>query len=543
MQLQASPHLGTPLKLDAVILSRALQPSMKPRELLFAAVGVLLLLLGTFLSQRGDVFAVHTVIETPGCRVPITILQPPDALVTGSAVVFHGLSSNRGLMDIYGEQLAATGLRVFLPDFPGHGDNAEPFSFAQAQKCATDFVLFLQRTGRISPSRTILAGHSMGGAIAIGLADHFPAQGTLAISPAPMVPTARIPAEFIPFPPPKRLPSNLLIFSGELEPELVAESDRALIQIANSGLPQSGDHSSSLLGQPARLISISHATHTGILFDPRMWRQSVAWTRETLHLDAGIYLKVHSPVLGGLCGLAGIFLLLPALGALLAKCFLIAPRGEEAEAPHILKVLGHFVVAFALAVLVLRYWVPLRAVRILTGDYLASFLLLSGLYLLLAFRGSTKQALSTNGKSLLFAVVFSFAVFLGAGAWLNWRLDDVWMNAARWARFFPLIVACLPYFAAEEIALGPPGPGRVWTRLLRYALLRGVGWCILVLAFFLLHSGQLLIILFAAFFALISGFQRLGMDFVRRRTGSAAAAAVFGAILAAWFLASVLPLT
>jgi pimeloyl-ACP methyl ester carboxylesterase len=516
---------------------------MKPRELLFAAVGVFLILLGAFLSQRGDVFAIRAVIETPGCRVPITILQPPDALVTGSAVVFHGLSSNRGLMDIYGEQLAAAGLRVFLPDFPGHGDNPEPFSFESAQKCATQLVLFLQRTGRISPSRTILAGHSMGGAIAIGLADHFPAQATIAISPAPMAPAAGIPAEFIFFSLPRRLPTNLLVFRGGLEPRLIAESDRTLIQIANSGLLQSGDHSSSLLGRPAHLVSISHATHTGILFDPRMWRQSVAWTRETLQMDAGIHWKVHAPLLGGLCGLAGIFLLLPTLATVLAKCFIIAPQGGEVEAPRLLKVLCHFVIAFALAALVLRYWVPLRAVRILTGDYLASFFLLSGLYLLLAFRGSAKQVFSASGKSVLFAAAFSFVVLLGAGAWLNWRLDDAWMNTARWARFFPLVVACLPYFAAEEISLGPPGPGRVWTRLLRYTLLRGAGWGMLVLAFFLLHSGQLLIILLAAFFALISVFQRLGMDFVRRRTGSAAAAAVFGAILGAWFLAAVLPLT
>ena len=260
-------------------------------------------------------------------------------------------------------------------------------------------------------------------------------------------------------------------------------------------------------------------------------------------MDAGIHWKVHAPVLGGLCGLAGVFLLLSSLGAVLTKCFAIAPQGEEAEAPHILKLLGHFLVAFALAALVLRYWMPLRAVRILTGDYLASFFLLSGLYLLLAFHGSAKQALAANARSLLFAVVFSFVVFLGAGAWLNWRLDDAWMNAARWARFVPIIVACLPYFAVEEIVIGPPGLGRVWTRFLRYALLRGLGWGILVLAFFLLHSGQLLIILLAAFFALISVFQRVGMDFVRRRTGSAGAAAVFGAILAAWFLAAVLPLT
>ena len=36
--------------------------------------------------------------------------------------------------------------------------------------------------------------------------------------------------------------------------------------------------------------------------------------------------------------------------------------------------------------------------------------------------------------------------------------------------------------------------------------------------------------------------QRLATDAVRLRTGSAAAAAVFGAILASWFVAAVFPL-
>jgi hypothetical protein len=177
------------------------------------------------------------------------------------------------------------------------------------------------------------------------------------------------------------------------------------------------------------------------------------------------------------------------------------------------------------------------------GDYLASFLLLSGLYLLLVFRAPAKKALALNGTSLLIGGILSFALLLGAGAWLNWRLDDAWMNAARWARFVPLAFACLPYFAAEEVAIGPPRRERMWARYLLFAALRALAGAILVLAFLLLHSGQLLIILLAVFLALISVFQRLGMDCVRRCTGSAAAAASFGAILAAWFLAAVLPLT
>jgi hypothetical protein len=43
--------------------------------------------------------------------------------------------------------------------------------------------------------------------------------------------------------------------------------------------------------------------------------------------------------------------------------------------------------------------------------------------------------------------------------------------------------------------------------------------------------------------AIFSIFQRLGTDALRHRTASAAAAALFNAILAAWFIAAAFPLT
>jgi hypothetical protein len=53
------------------------------------------------------------------------------------------------------------------------------------------------------------------------------------------------------------------------------------------------------------------------------------------------------------------------------------------------------------------------------------------------------------------------------------------------------------------------------------------------------------VLILILFFAL-AGFwalQRLATDALRARTGSAIGAAVFGAILAAWFIAAIFPLT
>jgi len=62
-------------------------------------------------------------------------------------------------------------------------------------------------------------------------------------------------------------------------------------------------------------------------------------------------------------------------------------------------------------------------------------------------------------------------------------------------------------------------------------------------AFFALASGQILLPILVVQFALFSAAQGLVSDALRRRTGSLAAAALFGAILTAWFVAAVFPIT
>jgi len=59
----------------------------------------------------------------------------------------------------------------------------------------------------------------------------------------------------------------------------------------------------------------------------------------------------------------------------------------------------------------------------------------------------------------------------------------------------------------------------------------------------LLHSGEILIGLLAFYMALFNIVQRSGMDIVHEETGSAAATALFGAILLAGFCLVIFPLT
>jgi hypothetical protein len=128
-------------------------------------------------------------------------------------------------------------------------------------------------------------------------------------------------------------------------------------------------------------------------------------------------------------------------------------------------------------------------------------------------------------------------------AWFELSLYEAWLTLAKWARFPFLFVMLLPYHFAEEIFLGPVASRKGWRRLATAMSLRIVAWAALVLGLFYLHSGEILLVLLAPYFALVMLLQRRGMDIVREETGSAAATAVFGAILLAGFCLVIFPIT
>jgi hypothetical protein len=65
----------------------------------------------------------------------------------------------------------------------------------------------------------------------------------------------------------------------------------------------------------------------------------------------------------------------------------------------------------------------------------------------------------------------------------------------------------------------------------------------MVFAVFHVRSGEILLVLLSPYFALQFILAGLGIQFVRKLTGSATAAAVFGAILLAGFCLALFPVT
>src|SRR6266851_1043232 len=511
---------------------------MKARGGIRLGAGAALCVVG-FVLAKGTGYRETTVaFNAGGCHLVTEIIDKGEEETQGAVVLLHGLSANKKIMEYLARGFAEQKLRVFVPDLPGHGRTPGPFSFARAETCGESLVRELIARRVIDPQRTILAGHSMGGAIAIRVATRLGVAGVIAISPAPMRVAHGVPADMLPYTDAPPLPPHTLAMSAAFEPLGIRESTRDLV---------AGDATAT-----SRYLFVPGATHVSVLFDGRVARAAQDWAAKTLGLASQASGPSSAPLIGSILGLAGILLLTgpflrEILGTRLRKT---AQREIESTQPSdaaaalpIFRLLMEVALVSLFAVLVLRYWNPLSFVALYSGAYFASFLLMVGLVLLLLHRKAVRALAPIRIATVLLAAFAALVLHLLVTGWLDATFMESWVSAARWARFPVLFVAALSYLLAEELLLGPSGARSAWMRLAVALALRFAAFLVLVFGIFVLHSGAILLLLLAVFLALFFVFQRMGMDLVRRETGSALAAAVFGAILLAGFCLVIFPVT
>jgi pimeloyl-ACP methyl ester carboxylesterase len=514
-----------------------------PRGLLRAAAGILLCILG-FLLARATPFRETTVIvDATGCRLFTDIIDAGRDDVQGSVILLHGLAANKKLMSYLAQGFASLNLRVFVPDLPGHGRTPGPFSFARAETCSDALVRQLIARGAVDPARTILAGHSMGGALAVRLAAHTPVAGVIAISPAPMVSTYGVSNSMLIFTQPPATPANTLVISGSAEPRSIRDSARSLI---------SGPNEAS-----GKYTVIPGSTHVSLLFDPEVAKASEAWVSQVLKLEPPTVLPSRVPLAGSILGLFGVLLLAgPFLRETLGQNSLLAAGslGDNQDAPldephspilapGVVRSFLEIAAASIMNVLILRLWNPFGILHVFEGDYLAGFLLMLGVVLLLLHRNRVASLWKMKPGPLLAAAFAGIVLPLLIYSWFDLTISEAWMTLGRWLRFPALLVAALPYHAAEELLLGPARARLGKVRLLVALAFRSIIWTVLIGGIFLLHNGEILPLLLAPYFAVFCLLQRTGMDVVRKSTSSPLAAALFGAILLASFCVVVFPMT
>jgi pimeloyl-ACP methyl ester carboxylesterase len=511
---------------------------------LLAIAGAILIALGAHWIHQGDLPRRDIVLQTRSCRMPVTIFSPPAGITpAGNVIILHGLSANRRIMFYLGQDFAGHGIRAYLPDLPGHGDNAEAFSFARAEDCATESVATLIQRDSLDPAKTILLGHSMGGEIAIRMADEIPLVATIAISPAPMVA-------------PQRMPANLLVFSAQFDVWQLRDQAVALRTAAGGDRSSPEDFSQR---RAFELVRVPLATHTSMLDDRAVAHHAELWAMESLvpHADQktlalnldlstyGTFGRGRLRLAGAVCGLIGLFAVIPMCVLLTAKAAGHVQSLESAEQTGRLRwaLLGEGMIGAMIAVLVLIKFNPLRFIHLYAGDYLASEALIMAIILFLFNRSGLGKRFVVPARPLIAVAVLGFVTLLAFGAWFNWEISDLWLNAPRWLRFAELLPFACFFFYVEQAILGSVGFGKF--RAARFGLLLGLRfeiWLACVIGYFVLASGQILLPILIMQFGAFSVAQGLISDALRLRTGPAAAA-LFGAILTAWFVAAVFPIT
>jgi hypothetical protein len=292
-----------------------------------------------------------------------------------------------------------------------------------------------------------------------------------------------------------------------------------------------------------KYVEIPGVSHVSILFNRTAMRTSQKWAAQVLHLSPTEALPSHRPLLGALGGFVGILLI---AGPFLREA---AGKGgsEENGAKGTLigvpRLFLEFAAGSVLIVLLLQFWIPPKAIGLFQGDYLASFLLLLGTVLVAMHWSMVRSALSSFPRHLLAAGIAGVVLLLLATAWFDLTFYEAWLTGAKWLRFPLLLIVLLPYLIAEETLLGPVESGKKWRRLALALTLRLITWGALMGGILFLHSGEILMGLLSLYMAVFNLIQRRGMDIVRTETGSAAATALFGAILQAGFCLVIFPLT
>jgi hypothetical protein len=369
----------------------------------------------------------------------------------------------------------------------------------------------------------------MGGAIALRIASRVPVAGVVAISPAPMRAAHGVSPEMLLYTDAGPMPKNFLVISGTLELGSMRGNAADLVSGRNDAT--------------AKYVEIPGATHVGLLFSPAVVKAYQDWAGRTLHLNGTPGMPSLRHLCGALMGFLGILLV---ANPFLREACRRKQNKDEPETGSSLgwdRLLAEIAIGSFLAVVLLRYVNSPVVLHLFQGDYLASFLLLLGTALLVLHWSSLRESIARSASGLLGSAFGALLLFLLITAWFELSLYEAWLTAEKWARLPFLVIAMLPFHFAEEVLLGPIASRKGWRRLATGLSLRLVAWGALAFGVLYLHSGEILLPLLAPYFVILHVLLRRGMDIVREETGSAAAAAVFGAILLAGFCLVIFPIT
>ncbi|MGM0677762.1 alpha/beta hydrolase [Ectothiorhodospira marina] len=304
--------------------------------------------------------------------VPITVFNPVTTEPRPVAVIAHGFTGSRQMMQPLAITLARQGYLAITLDFPGHGANPKPFvpdimdleRRRQLLGGALEHVVDHARAHPASDGRITLMGHSMAGDIMLNHGQQHPGQVRSMVLISPFI------AEDT------RMEGldNLLFIFGELEPAALREPALPAFEPHDTAQVQPGmTYGDFTQGHARRLVIAEGAEHMGIIHARQTLLEALAWMEgvDPSELDAP-FVDARGPWLG-LLFLGIIALAWPLMRAL--PRVTDPPRGSDMP----WRPLWPVAVVPAVLTPLLLWQVPLGGLPLLLSDYLTMHFAVYGL--------------------------------------------------------------------------------------------------------------------------------------------------------------------
>ena len=407
----------------------------------------------------------------------------PQGQKLGQVLVVHGLDANKEMMNLLCLGLSDVGFEVYSIDLPGHGDSKVGFNAVVARQAVNSVLETL------GPD-TIVIGHSLGGALLLDLASERSYGTIVLLSPAP-TPVGKIRAE------------RMLVMTGQFE--------LPRIQVWVPQLEISGNEGVTLRRVP-------WSGHAGYLLQPGAIRDVSSWLGgdpSRLRTNRRLFLY-----------------LLEILSVISIAALWLRGKPIDAEQAALPARIVSYVAACTAALWICGGVNLLNGLRLFSTDYLISFVTVMGVALLPFYFRRFSPTFSRIHIGL-FAAAFVIAVTVFIGS----ELVHLRLSSGQWWRFAAITLAVLPLCVADEVLLRPIRPW--WKAAGISALTRILIWAFVVWGVLTMNREDAFLVLITHFIVLLWIVLWFVGEFVRRRTQDPMAAAVFTALVQAWFFAAI----
>lgn len=504
------------------------------RRIAIACLAVTALAIGLWQLQHAtDGLAVtHSHVS----QTPVTIFQPKARARAPVVIIAHGFAGSQQLMQPFAVTLARNGYNVVTFDFLGHGRNRVPMrgDITEGETITTSLVKELSQVAVFARSlpgndgRIAVLGHSMASDIVVRFAQaNTDVQATVAVSVFSPVATATS-------------PRNLLVIVGAIEPEMLIDEGRRIVNLTAGGnAVERKTYGSFRDGSARRLVLAQGVEHIGVLYSYDSMAETLRWMNAAFERGETGYLDRRG------LSLALVFLGLIALAWPLTSLLPMAadtPRGANFGWKPLLTA------AFAPALLTpLILWkLPTDFLPILLGDYLALHFALYGV--LTAFAvfaidrhqptvdAPVRRLVSWRGIAFAALAVGIYAI-VGFGVPTDAYVFSFLPSPQRLLIVFAIACGTVPYFVADEWLTRGSAAKRGAYALTKFCFLLSLAIAVLLnpqKLFFLAIIVPAILLLFLAF--------GLICRWTYRRTNHPLAGAIANAGFFAWAIAVTFPM-